>query len=521
MTLWLLLTLACGDKGGPVDTGGADSGRTDDDADGDADTDTDTDTDTGGDTDTDTSPDTDTDTDTDTGPMAWRGDGALAELPVIIRGDQPGGLAGRAVDGTGDVDGDGVGDLILAAPMAPGAGDEAEAGRVYLLQGPLAGTRTVADADRTFYGPRAEAWLGWSVAGLGDLDGDGQPEVGIGAPLADGAAPQAGAAWVFSDIAAADGLDDAERVIHGAATRDQLGIELCTAGDQDGDGWPDLLVGAWLSDDPARDAGAVAVFGGAATGTLTLGDAGFLAKGLSENDWAGYAACGGGDVDGDGADDLFIGADGSDLSRPEGGAAFVFHGPVLPDAGARRTDLSAADASILAEGNGDFAGHTVAIVGDQDGDGHADLFTGALGYRAEGVRVGRAYLFTGDPGPGASAGAADRIWTGTDENGMLGYTVQGAGDLDRDGIEDLLLGIRYAADAGVEAGAVQLLYGDRTLSYDDGWYGIAEAAGDEATYALGAGGDVNGDGWPDAFVGAPGWGDDDVGAVYVITGGRR
>ena len=437
----------------------------------------------------------------DTGEEAERrlGRAALAEQ-ASVTGEAAGDQAGASVSGLGDLDGDGIGDLIVGAPGA---------GVAYVVLGPLPAASTLADADGKIDGGGD---FGACVTGAGDLDGDGRDDFAVGAPHV----LPGGVAYAFRGPEANPSVGDAWMMVAGRADGDALGTRVAPAGDWDGDGRADLLIGAWLADDAGEDAGAVAVVVALDGGVRNLAAPGdLLLTGEAGGDWAGYGARGGGDVDGDGHADLVVGADGTDVPASNTGSAYLVRGPLagvhlLGDAGLR----------FNGEAGGDNAGHAVALVPDTDGDGKDDLAAGALGNGATARRAGAAYLLRDPQAAGPLADGAVVV-RGPATFDHFGYSLAGLGDVDGDGLGDLLVGARFDATGGTDAGAAWLLYGpiDPTLDLAATAAHLAGNPAEEAGYTLGAGADVTGDGRLDGLVGAP-QADGEVGRVYIVTGVR-
>jgi len=328
-----------------------------------------------------------------------------------------------------------------------------------------------------FDGSAASDQLGFSVSGAGDVDGDGFDDLIVGAPGAGpGGLNAAGSAFVFS------GADGSQLFrFDGSAAFDTLGSSVSGAGDVDSDGLADLIVGAPGSDPSGLNAaGSAFVFSGADGSQL------FRFDGSAASDILGSSVSGAGDVDSDGFDDLIVGAPQAD---PGGlslaGSAFVF-------SGADGSQLFRFDGQAFA----DILGLSVSGAGDVDSDGFDDLIVGALAADPGGLpEAGSAFVFSGSDGSqlfrfdGQAAGV------------QLGRSVSGAEDVDSDGFADLIVGAFTADPSGLSDAGSALVFsgadGSQLLGLD------GPAAGDQLGFSVSGAGDVDSDGFADLIVGAP------------------
>ncbi|MEC8424160.1 MAG: integrin alpha, partial [Myxococcota bacterium] len=391
------------------------------------------------------------------------------------------------------------------------------------------GTLDLADADWRFIGEAASDQAGKHVAGAGDIDDDGYADILVGAPNLDIGATNEGGVYVFlgMDLGTASDLQlyDAHATLTGEAGGDRVGEAATDAGDVDGDGMSDVLIGASGNDDAGTSAGkAYLLYGDSITDDAVLSDADFGWTGEAAGDVAGASVAGLGDIDGDGTDDLLVGAWGSDDAASNAGKAYILLGSSLPADGA---PLSSASVTLLGEGVDDFAAYAVAGPGDVDGDGRGDVLLGAYGDAPSGSRSGRSYLVYASSLAGGSTldlGSADHRFSGEAGSDLSGIRVAGAGDVDNDGLADLMVGAPANDTAGSNAGKVYLILAEnipatRNIGLGTVDYAFTgEAIGDQAGYGIAGVGDVDGDGFSDMLIGS--WGDNtggiDAGKAYLM-----
>ena len=455
-----------------------------------------------------------------------------------LSGFSGGDNAGFSVSSAGDFNGDGFDDFLVSAPDAPG--DVAHAGATYLVWGKASGfggsfTPALLDGSNGFQllGGTDGDRLGQSVSRAGDLNGDGFDDLILGASGVPGTA--AGAAYVvfgwLAGFGATLSLAAMTQVVGfgltGAAGGDNAGYSVGDAGDVNGDGFGDLLVGApGASVGALSDAGAsYVVFGRSAPFDLTAslstldGSNGFRLSGAAANALSGSSVGSAGDVNGDGYDDLVIGAPGATAgTMANAGVSYVVFGKA--GGFAADLDLSTLDGSngfqLLGVAAGDAGGTAVGSAGDINGDGYDDLVVGApsgsAGLGAAYVVFGKASGFAATLSLAALTGANGFKLAGAAAGDLAGRSVSRAGDINGDGLDDLLIGAPQNDANGSGAGAAYVLFGSTagfaatvdvsTLSGSSGFQLSGVDGSDLAGGSVSDAGDVNGDGFADLLVGA-------------------
>jgi len=413
---------------------------------------------------------------------------------MTILGKKNGDALGYSVSSAGDVNGDGIDDIIVGAWGYDISGMSGE-GIAYVFFGSttLSGTNDlggVASADVTFIGRACNlgggvtgVCFGGSVSAAGDINGDGFDDMVVGAfKNDDGTGNDAGAAYIFygaSDLSGTKNLTttaSADVTILGSAAGDWLGRYVSGAGDINGDGFDDIIVGATYGNGATN--GAAYIFFGAAnlSGTKDLdgvASADVTILGKASQDYLGEGGISGaGDVNGDGFDDVIVEAGyNDDGTGAQSGAVYIFFGSTTLSGTLDLAGAASADVTILGKGASDFLGHGISGVGDVNDDGFDDVIVGARGNADGGAtNEGAAYIFFGasdlsgtkDLGRGASA---DMTILGEDTTSSLGESVSGVGDVNGDGIPDIIVGAHNNDDGtGTNPGAAYIFFGATDLS---------------------------------------------------------
>ena len=434
---------------------------------------------------------------------------------ATMKGEVSGALAGQTVAAAGDLDGDGLADVLIGAQQTP---EGAANGVAYTVTGPISGSLDLVEADSALHGNDGSL-AGSSLVGLGDMDGDGLSDIAVGAWLDDRYGGETGVAFIWY---AADGwpqeetLDKSAGILVCGDGRDRAGRHVGAAGDVDNDGLADLLVTAiepGRGDTPSQ--AAVWLWEGPVYGTNRVeeGEAVLLAAPSATETLEGFTATGVGDVSGDGMDDILVGWANADDNGTMSGAAYLATGPF-----SGRLELADVDAFWLGTEASDFAGYTAAAAGDQDGDGLTDLLVGAYGYRGHGA----AFLLSSAATGAQSLADAHCVLLGEATGDLAGQAVASAGDMNADGRTDLLVGAPGHAPQGSFSGAAYLILGrcEGTIELAGAHLRLDGDTGDMLGRSVAGVGDTDGDGFDDFVVGAPG--DDDngleAGAAFLVLG---
>jgi FG-GAP repeat len=333
--------------------------------------------------------------------------------------------------------------------------------------------------------------FGCSVGTAGDVNGDGYGDVIVGA---DRYKQFTGRIYVY--LGNASGLSATPIfTATGEDVNNHFGYSVATAGDVNGDGYDDIIVGAYHYE---GFTGRVYVYAGNANGLGATPV--FTITGEGPNIYFGRSVGGAGDVNGDGYDDVIVGAQAYDRWT---GRVYVYAGS---PSGLGATPIFTAGG----QGPSDSFGRSVGTAGDVNGDGYSDVVVGAPGY---GDFEGRIYVYAGSAdGPGAVPMFAA---TGEQINGLFGTSAGAAGDVNRDGYDDIIVGAyHYRGFTGrvyVYAGSIN------GLSAAPIFAATGEGEHNHFGYSVSTAGDTNGDGYDDIIVGAYQY-NNSTGRVYVYPG---
>jgi hypothetical protein len=419
-------------------------------------------------------------------------------------GDQAVAFLGMHVATAGDVNADGYDEVIVGAPNYDNGAVNEGAAFLFLgsASGPSMNPNWVAEGDEP------GALVGRSVGTAGDVDDDGYDDVIVGGPsLGSG-----GGVRVYHGSPTGPSTTPDWTVLS-AQSSASFGFQAATAGDVNGDDYDDVIVGATLYDSPGMvQDGRAFVYHGSATGLST--QPAWVTAGGQSNVNYGIAVGTAGDVDGDGYDDVIVGAHRFDNGQVDEGRVYVYMG----SAGGLSTVPAWTFENDSVEG---CLGSRVGTAGDVNGDGYADAIVGAA-YRScndfPSSPLGRAYTFYGSPSglPDEPSWVAELIQTGANFGG-----VATAGDVNGDAYDDVVVGAHHFTGDQQQEGAAFLYLGSvQGLTITRAWHAEGNQTDTYFGSSPGAAGDVNGDGAGDVIIGAYTFDqpEQDEGAAFVYLG---
>jgi hypothetical protein len=491
-------------------------------------------------------------------------------LDGVSRSDK----SGYSVSAAGDVNGDGIDDVLIGATQTDFNGTNS--GSTYVVFGShspfvsaIGLTSLNGSTGFRLDGANGREGVGQQVSAAGDVNGDGIDDLLIGAKTADfNGEINTGSTYVvfgrrspevFASTIELSSLNGSTgfRLV-GATENDNSGRSVSAAGDVNGDGVDDLLIGAPYADFNGEiNTGFTYVVLGRPSpevfaSTIELsslnGSTGFRLDGEAADGRSGRSVSAAGDVNGDGVDDLLIGAPYTDPNGDSSGSTYVVFGRPSPEVFASTIDLASLNGStgfrLDGVSSGDHSGASVSTAGDVNGDGIDDLLIAADDANPNDFKhAGSTYVVFGRRSPDGFAstielsslnGSTGFRLDGEAEEDYSGISVSAAGDVNGDGIDDLLIGAYYASHNGLErASSSYVVFGSTSsfgpvidLSSLDGSTGFrldGVAEYDYSGFSVSAAGDVNADGIDDVLIGAyqadPNG--DSSGSTYVVFGAKE
>ena len=483
----------------------------------------------------------------------------------VINGIDAGDAAGGSVSSAGDINGDGIDDILIAAWNADPNGNES--GESYVVFGSSAPFAASFDLS-TLNGSNGFVINGidandnsGNAASAGDVNGDGFDDIIVGGAGADPNGNSSGESYIIfgrnSGFAASFELSSLDGsvgfILNGIDAYDNSGVSVSSAGDVNGDGFDDVIIGASNADPNGGGSGeSYVVFGSSASFGASIelsaldGTNGFIINGVDPLDFSGNFVSSAGDINGDGFDDILIGAwsaDPNGLNRA--GESYVIFGSSADFASS--INLSSLNGTngfiIIGIDENDRIGGSVSSAGDVNGDGFDDIIIGARFGDPNGTSdAGETYVIYGQSSnaefelssllaANGGDGSDGFVINGLDSGDESGHDVSSAGDINGDGFDDFIIGAYHADPNGSNSGETYVVFGNGTgfgPSFDlltlDGTNGFVLngiGSGDISGHSLSSAGDFNGDGFDDIIIGAnhsdPN-GINNAGESYVVYG---
>lgn len=389
----------------------------------------------------------------------------ISSVDASFWGEHTHDYSGTSVAGAGDVNGDGYDDILIEAPGLPY--NSPHTSWTYLIFGKASGWArdiNISNADASFIGDYVSDYSEWSVAGVGDVNGDGYDDILIGADGNNDGGSEAGKTYLIlgkaSGWAMNTSLSNADASFIGEHAGDYSGNTVAGAGDVNGDGYDDILIGAPLYAEGGHSpSGKTYLIFGKASGwatdtNLSKTDASFI--GEYHGDTLGISVAGARDVNGDGYNDILIGASGSCDGGLNAGKTFLIFGKA--SGWGMNINLSQADAAFIGEHSDEHSGYLVAGAGDVNGDGYYDILIGDGWYGEK-----KIYLILGKTSGWAldtNLSNADISFISEPKGNYEGTPIAGAGDVNGDGCDDILIGEEYNNDGGSHSGKTYLIFMD-------------------------------------------------------------
>jgi hypothetical protein len=419
------------------------------------------------------------------------------------------GFTGASLTNAGDLNGDGIDDLVIPATGHHGVGPNS--GKVYILFGSYngwSGAVNLSTADASYLGEDEYDAAGSTLAGLGDINGDGFDDLAIGSTGNDDGGVSAGKVYIIFGKASGwetdVSLSDIDSTIIGTEATFYFSTTMSTAGDVNGDALNDLIVGSYKSK-------AFLFLGNATmsrwTSGLEAGDADTIFEGETYYDYTGDGVAGGGDLNDDGYSDVVIGSTRNSDGGSYAGKVHIFFGK--PDGFDAEVSVSSSDASYLGEGPVNMTGKVLHSRGDVNSDGYDDLLISSTYYGVGAPYRGKTYLVLGKASgwsQDVSLSNADASWMGEDRNDYAGCSAVMIGDQNSDGYDDIMIGAYMAENGDESPGKAYIIRGR-----ESGWEQnislsqvplslVGEAHIDYLGKAVSGVGDINGDGAVDVLI---------------------
>ncbi|PVD54080.1 hypothetical protein DC498_01425 [Terrimonas sp.] len=425
-------------------------------------------------------------------------------LPALHAGNQADALYGAGISGAGDVNGDGYSDLIVGAPGYDNG--EADEGAAFLYYGSSTGIGSdpvMLEADQ------ANAHFGTAVSGAGDLNDDGYADIIIAAPHYDNGQTDEGVVFVY--MGSSTGISTTPAALLESNQANTLfGNSISRAGDVNGDGFSDILIGAPLYDNGQTDEGVVFVYTGSSAGINNT--PAIILERDQGNAQFGASVAAAADINADGYSDIVIGAPFYDNGETDEGAAFIYQGSAV---GLSNTVVAVIESN---QANAQM-GISVSGAGDVNGDGYSDVIIAAPYFDNGETDEGVVWVYHGSATGIVTPYAI--LLEGNQINAQFGYSVAGAGDNNADGYSDIVIGAPYFDKEETDEGAAFVYYGAASgiNNAPVAILGSDQAGAHYGTW-VNSSGDINGDGYSDVVIGVPQYenGETNEGAIFFYNG---
>ena len=434
--------------------------------------------------------------------------GGLATVAAFtLEGDEVDARTGASVSTAGDVNGDSFADIVFGAPGSSPAAIPA-AGKAIVLPG--SGTGILGTPLITIAGLADSVATGASVSLAGDINGDGYADIVVGSPGLNGAGARRGAVVVY--VGQVSGVNaSAYLTVPGQLDQGRFGSAVATAGDVDGDGYADVLLGAERFPSLGAATGQALVYAGGRAGLV-------LQATLSGSDVGarfGAAVATAGDFDGDGAAEVLVGA-------PDfGTVGLLLEGQVRSWIGKVQRPSTAVNSPLVSITPGTQFGGSVAIVPQVDSDAFPSILVGEPAFNTPVAFAGRVSQYHSQIG--SIKPTAARTFPATTSDGQFGELVADAGDVDRDTWSDFIIASPEFTGTGQpqSRGRVVLYRGASSGPVLSSWVAEGDQVNEVFGTSIAARGDINGDGYHDVLVGTPYWDSptlQDCGKVWFYPG---
>lgn len=415
-------------------------------------------------------------------------------------------LFGASVSLAGDWNGDGYADVIVGAPGYESDIDHTNEGAAYIYCGSSSGLKESSEWFQR--SDQKNAKYGASVSIAGDVNGDGYSDVIVGAPNYDSGQTDEGKCFLYYGKPKPP-TNTPDWYTNNTVAACEFAMSVAGAGDVNGDGYSDIMVGAYLFDNGQENEGRVFIYHGRAHNVPSTTANRILESNL-ENAYFGDALASAGDINADGYDDIVIGA--VRYSNFEG-RVYAYYGS--------STGIGTS-ANWVKEPNlaGGHFGGSVAGAGDVNGDGYSDIIIG-MPYYPNGTANGRAYVYHGTPTGLTSTNRWN--YTCDQEGAFFGTSVASAGDVNRDGYADVIIGATGYTNGQADEGRAYVFYGSYYgVNSNSPWTIESNQANSVFGQSVSTAGDVNGDGFSDVIIGAPYYNSEtnNEGAAFIYSGGE-